>query len=63
MQKVSEWRGYTTSAYIGLDEWKEPKYAERRYYQCKDCRRKSAVQTPYCPQCGAKMAKTNTGGK
>ena len=49
------WIGYTTHAYIGLDEDLEPKYAQRKFYRCANCRSGTAVKTPYCAYCGTKM--------
>lgn len=53
-----EWRGYTTSAYIGSeDEYGDPRYADRRFYRCSECRYGSVVKSNFCPNCGAKMDK------
>ena len=53
--KHAYWNGYTTSAYIGLDEDKEPKFADRKLFRCSECRYGSAIKHKYCPNCGAKM--------
>ena len=55
--KDATWKGYTCSAFIGMDGL-DPKFAERRFYRCSNCRRGTAVQTNFCPDCGAKMQKS-----
>lgn len=52
---ISAWTGWTTSAYIGADEYGEPKWADRKFYRCEKCRNGTVVQTNYCSKCGAKM--------
>ena len=59
MAETGKWSGWTKSAYIGFGDDGEPKYAPRRYYRCSKCHNGTVVQTPYCPQCGAKMEKEN----
>lgn len=49
------WMGWTTSAYIGLDDVGEPKYADRSHFRCSKCRYGTVVKSAYCPNCGAKM--------
>ncbi len=52
------WKGYTTSAYIGSEnEYGDPRYADRRFYRCSECRYGSVVRSKFCPNCGAKMDK------
>ncbi len=53
-----EWKGYTTSAYIGSeDEYGDPRYANRRFYRCSECHYGSVVKSKFCPSCGAIMDK------
>ena len=52
-----KWVGYTANAFIGTDGYGAPKFAERKFYRCPNCHRGSAVQTNYCPDCGAKLEK------
>jgi rubrerythrin len=59
-QIPKEWRGWTTSAFIGTDEYGEPKYADRKFYRCSKCRNGTVVRTNYCPNCGSKMDKEVT---
>lgn len=49
------WEGFTTSAFIGMDENAEPKWATRKFFVHKKCGRRSAIKERYCPSCGAKM--------
>lgn len=49
------WMGWTTSAYIGLDDVGDPKYADRIHFRCSKCRYGTVVKSAYCPSCGAKM--------
>jgi hypothetical protein len=49
------WMGYETSTLLGHDEGGEPIWSPRHFYRCSCCGRGSAVQTKYCPGCGAKM--------
>lgn len=53
--RKSYWESYTTSAYIGVHDDGEPKWAERRFFRCEACRTGSAIKTNYCANCGAKM--------
>ena len=50
-----KWNGWRTSAYIGIDEDGEPKFADRIFYRCSECRYGTAVKHNYCPNCGARM--------
>lgn len=53
----SYWESYDTSQYMGTDEFGEPKWRPGRFYVCHNrrCRRKTAIKSNYCPNCGAKM--------
>ena len=59
MADIGIWIGWTTSAFIGCDDAGDPRYAPRKYYRCSKCKNGTVVQTPFCPQCGAKMRKEN----
>lgn len=52
---ISIWTGWTKEAYSGVDEYGEPRWAQRKFYRCKNCRNGTVVQTNYCANCGAKM--------
>lgn len=52
---AAHWNGWTTSAYIGTDEYNDPKFADRKFFRCSKCRNGSVVKSNYCPKCGAKM--------
>ena len=56
-EKNASWNEWTTVAFIGLDDYGEPKYVDRRYYRCSSCYYGTVVKTSYCPNCGAKMIK------
>lgn len=45
-----KWNGWHGDKMV--DEETQRKY---RYYECSECRRRSAVKTRFCPNCGAKM--------
>lgn len=34
---------------------KDGQYRHFHYYECSECGRRNAIQTQYCPHCGAKM--------
>lgn len=53
----SYWESYDTSAFVGADDFGEPKWAVRHFYVCHNrrCRYKNAIKSKYCPNCGAKM--------
>lgn len=53
----SYWETYSCSQFMGTDEWGEPKWRDGRFYIChnRKCRRKTAVKSNYCPNCGARM--------
>lgn len=53
----SFWESYDTSAYVGIDEAGEPRFAARKFYVChnRKCRNKTVVRTKYCSNCGARM--------
>ncbi len=53
----SFWESYQTSTFIGYDENHEPRWAARKFYRCERCRKGTAIQANYCPNCGAKMNK------
>lgn len=53
----AKWEGYTVGAFIGMDEYNEPRFADRKFYRCSNCRKGTAVQTNFCSHCGAKMEK------
>ena len=50
-----KWQGFITHAYIGCDEYGNPKWAERRFFVHRKCGRRTAIKEKYCPNCGAKM--------
>lgn len=49
------WIGVQTTSFLGLDDYGDPKYADRKFYRCSECRFGSAVRHCFCPHCGAKM--------
>ena len=53
----SYWESYDIDQFMGTDEWGDPKWRRGRFYICHNrrCRRKTAVKSNYCPNCGAKM--------
>lgn len=53
--KCGKWNGWTTNAFLGLDNSGDPKFADRKFYRCSECRNGSAVKHNYCPKCGADM--------
>jgi hypothetical protein len=53
--KSGTWKGWTTHAFIGVDDFGDPKYAPRRFYRCTICRNGTVVRSNYCANCGAKM--------
>ena len=53
-QKHGAWNGWTTSAFIGVDDFGDPKYARRKFYRCSICRHGTVVKSNYCSNCGAK---------
>jgi hypothetical protein len=55
MVKHGEWRGWKTQAFIGVDEFYDPKFVDRKFYRCSLCRRGTAVKSDFCPKCGAYM--------
>ena len=55
IQKHGHWKGFTQSRYFGTDDDGEPIFRDGRFYVCSECRRKSIIKYPYCPECGAKM--------
>lgn len=54
---ISFWESYTITQYMGQDDVGDPKYREGRLYVCHNerCRRRSAVRTRFCPDCGCRM--------
>lgn len=50
-----EWKGWTTSAFMKIDDYGEPLYSDRKFYRCSQCHYGTVVKTKYCPNCGAKM--------
>ncbi len=54
-EETGYWKGWYTTAFIGMDKDGEPRYSPRRYFQCSHCYYKTVVQTNYCPNCGRKM--------
>ena len=51
-----EWLSWTTSKWTGkYNDFYDPEYKDYRYFQCKDCKRRSAIKEKYCPNCGRKM--------
>ncbi len=57
--KEQKWIGYTKDAYLGQDEYGDIKWSPRKFYRCPNCRRGTAVQTNFCPDCGAKLEKAD----
>ena len=53
----SYWEAYSCSQFMGTDGWGEPKWRDGRFYirHNRKCRRKTAVKSNYCPNCGARM--------
>lgn len=49
------WKGYTRSAFYGLDEMQNQICRDVNVYVCSECGRKTVVKENYCPNCGAKM--------
>ena len=54
-ERHGEWKGYTTSAFRGMDEFGDPIYRDVNVWVCSECCRKSVVKENFCPNCGAKM--------
>lgn len=52
-----EWKGFTKSAYLGSDEFGEPKWADRKFYICSKCSKGTVIKSNYCSHCGADMRK------
>lgn len=44
-----------------VDKWTDDFGDRRRCYVCPKCRKASAVKSPFCPQCGAKMTGKRLG--
>ena len=54
-ERHGEWKGYTTSAFHGFDDFGEPIYRDVNVWVCSECNRRSVVKERFCPNCGAKM--------
>lgn len=54
-ERHGEWKGYTTSAFRGMDEFGDPIYRDVNVWVCSECCRKSVVKENFCSNCGAKM--------
>lgn len=57
--KNAMWNGWTKEAFIGIDDFGDPKYAKRKFYRCSNCHNGTVVKTPFCPKCGSKMNQDN----
>ena len=57
VQKIrhGEWKGYTKSAFHGVDEFGSSIYRDVTIWYCSECNRRSVVKEKFCPNCGAKM--------
>lgn len=56
-ENEARWKGYTYSAYRGVDEYGNCVYRDVNVYNCSNCGRKTVIQENYCPSCGRKMRK------
>lgn len=50
-----KWKGYTRSAFHGMDDFGNPIYRDVNIWECSECCRKSVIKENYCPCCGARM--------
>lgn len=58
-----EWLSWAASKWTGKEnDFGDPEYKDYRYFQCKDCKRRSAIKEKFCPNCGRKMKKENEHG-
>ena len=53
--KRGEWKAFTRSQFMGLDEFSEPIYRDGKIYHCSNCGRRTVIKENYCPNCGADM--------
>lgn len=53
--KRGEWKAFTRSQFMGLDEFSEPIYRDGKIYHCSNCGRRTVIKENYCPNCGAGM--------
>ena len=53
--RVGRWKGFTHSAYHGVDEDNEPIWYPVNIYHCSQCNRRTVIKENYCPNCGCKM--------
>ena len=49
------WIGYETSAYGGTSDDGDVRWIPKKFFRCSECRKGSAVQSAFCPSCGARM--------
>lgn len=50
-----EWIGYHGDKLVGMDDSGADVYRYWRSYRCPECRKGTAVKSPFCPSCGADM--------
>lgn len=62
-ERHERWKGFPDNAYIGSDEFGEPKFKEVTIWHCSYCNRKTVIKENYCPHCGAKMDGDEKKGK
>lgn len=57
MQEVrhGRWRGYTSTAFHGMDKIGNPIYRDVNVWTCSECYRKTVIKENFCPNCGARM--------
>lgn len=53
--KTGYWKGFTHSAYHGVDKDNEPIWKPVNVYHCSECNRRTIIKENFCPSCGADM--------